>query len=245
MSARLRLTVRALCAGLGLSLGSVATIAARGQVEEAPYLPIRAEHLRELAERLAKEVVVVEVLQAAQEGSLMPAPHFDGGGIHVGGGRILTSAFLLRTAAEIRVRLPDGTVVAARAGKTSERKGLALLECDGARALPVPELATAQAPLIGATLYLHSNPGAPQPGLSRGYWVEPPGSAFYGRASLPARNGHPLYDVWGKVIGLAVLPAKAGLGSLVVPTWAIRKFLGLPSGLEASGLEASGVKPAE
>jgi hypothetical protein len=213
---------------LGLVLAAASAGAARA--EEQPYSPARADRVRALAERVAREVVRIEVEREAAPDSLVPPARYDGGGFHVGAGLIVTSHFFLEGAREIRVRLPDGKVAPARVHKRVPRLGLALLDVPAAKGLPVPEIASRKPPpVLGSTLFLAlPGDGSAAPAVGYGHWLEVPGTAFYGRASFVARNGHPLFDPWGKVAGVTAFAAKVGLGTLIIPAWAIRELLGRP-----------------
>lgn len=204
------------------------------RAEEPPYFHLHLSKVNALRDRVAREVVTVAVERDAA-GVVGQRLRFDGGGIHVGEGRVLTCAFYLKGAAEIRVGLPDGRVVPARLARESLPEGLALLEVPEARGLPAPEIAPESGVPRGAAVFLLANPTTRDAQIRVGWLLQNERSGFYWRATFVARNGHPVYDEWGRVVGIAALPAKEGASALFVPPWAIRKFLGLEA---ADGLEA-------
>lgn len=233
-----------LSAALLTALLLVSSGRASAQTEEAPYTRVRADRVRALAERVAKEVVVVEVTRPAK-GTMVDTLRFDGGGFHAGGGRIVTSAFLLEKAERVRVQLPDGRWHDAKLGKAQVELGLAILQVDAAKSVPVPEVApAAPVPTLGQAAFLASRPATGEAALTLGFWIDPPGRQFYGRTTLAARNGHPLFDEYGRISALTLLPARPAGGSLVAPAWALRRFLGLPVKTQEE-LEAEKASPRE
>ena len=211
------------------ALGIAVLIVADARADEAPYSRARAGRVRALAERVAKEVVLVEVVRAAA-GSLVKELRFDGGGFHAGQGRIVTSAFLLEKAERVRVQLPDGQWHDAKVTKSKPELGLAVLFVEAAKSMPAPEIARASpVPVLGQAVFLSTRPTSGEPAVTMGFWIDPPGRTYYGRTTLSARNGHPLFDEWGHVCALALLPARPAGGGLVAPSWALRRFLDLPT----------------
>src|SRR5437773_5634628 len=108
--------------------------------EEPPYHHLHLSRVEALRDRVAGEVVRLEVTRPAV-GLPDQTLRFDGAAVHVGEGRLLTSAFLVKDAAAIAATLPGGTIAPARVVRESAQLGLALLEVPEARGLPVPALA--------------------------------------------------------------------------------------------------------
>jgi hypothetical protein len=208
---------------LAITLAAGLAASAAGAVEP-PYFHLHLSKIRALEERVAREVVRIEVTRPAA-GAPEQVLRFDGGGIHVGEGRILTCAFYLRDASEIHVVLPGGASAPARRVREDVSLGLALLRVPEARSLRVPEIAPEGGAKRGDAVYLLLNPATPNARLQLGLLIDDSRSGFYWRATFVARNGHPLYDEWGRVAGIGALPAKEGAVALFVPAWAVRKFL--------------------
>jgi S1-C subfamily serine protease len=191
--------------------------------EEPPYFHLHLARIHALRDRVVPAVVTVEARR--EEGGFGPPASRDGGGIHVGGGRVITAGFYLKGAVSLSARLPDGSRGRARLVRESEPLGLALLDVPAARAIPVPQVAPDDAGKAGDALYLLVNPATESGQLRLGWLLAANRREFYWRATFPARNGHPLWDEWGRVAALCGLPGPGGLSSLVIPAWAIRKFL--------------------
>jgi hypothetical protein len=192
--------------------------------EEPPYAHLFLRNILALRDRVVREVVRLEVERPAS-GSVGKALRFDGGGVHLGGGRVLTSAFLVEGATRIRAWLPGGGEVSARLLRHSLPLGLALVDVGAAEGMASAAIAGEERSRPGAVVYLLLNPTTSNAQLRVGWIVESRAQAFYARTTFFARNGHPLYDEWGKVMGLGMIPAADGVTTLVVPAWAIRKFL--------------------
>jgi hypothetical protein len=191
---------------------------------EAPYAHVFLRNQARLRDRVAREVVRVHVLRTAQADAEQRL-RFDGGGVHVGGGRIVTSAFLVDGASDLRVVLPGGRQeVPARVRRSMPALGLALLDIGPGAGLTTASLAAERAER-GAAVYVLLNPASDQAQLRVGWMLESSRTTFYARTTLFARNGHPLYDEWGRVAGIGCVPAADGVTTLVIPAWAIRKLL--------------------
>src|SRR5262245_55269933 len=106
--------------------------ASTARAEEPPYSHMHLSRVHALRDRVGREVVIVEALRPAHSDLPGGETRYDGGGVYVGDGRVLTSAFFVAGARELRVRLPGGDLRAARLERVSRSLGLALLEIGAA-----------------------------------------------------------------------------------------------------------------
>ena len=131
-----------------------------------------------------------------------------GTGFVVGTGRIATNAHVVRDASLVQVESQDGTRYKARVVTKNVDRDFAILEFEGLRpfATVVP-LQRASTPEIGEGVVIIGTPDGLKGTVTTGVvsQVFPSGKIQLNAAVNPGNSGGPVFDMQGRVIGIATM----------------------------------------